>query len=117
MKNRIHAFDYIRAISIIGIVICHCCFAFSTTDWIGRYLANSFNFIFLILSAFLLGMSWEKKGFPQYNINFVSHRIKRLAIVYYPFLIIMFTFLSHVHYSYTIKDKLYILLFYSGLRK
>lgn len=117
MKNRIHAFDYIRAISIIGIVICHCCFAFSTTDWIGRYLANSFNFIFLILSAFLLGMSWEKKGFPQYNINFVSHRIKRLAIVYYPFLITMFTFLSLVHYSYTIKDIIIHITFLQWFKK
>lgn len=58
--NRLVSFDYIRVISILGIVLCHCCYGITGMSFLGRFLGLTFNVVFLILSAFLLGLSWEK---------------------------------------------------------
>lgn len=94
ITSRIVEFDYIRVISITGILVCHSCFLFSypATD-IGRYFALTFNFLFLALSAFLFGMSWDSKGSPRYSISFVKQRLSKLTRSYYPYLAILFLFL------------------------
>lgn len=88
--NKIAALDYIRSISIIGILLCHSCFMWQDMDWLGRYFAQMFNFTFLILSAFLMGIKWEKENYRNLPVSFVTKRIKRLSSTYYPFLLIMF---------------------------
>lgn len=93
MKNRIIEFDYIRIISLIGILLCHSLLGSFEYTWVGRYLGLTFNFLFLILSAFLLGLSWENKGKPKYRFEFLSKRIVRLSKSYYPYLAILFLFL------------------------
>lgn len=93
MKDRISSFDYIRVMSFMGILLCHSCFQWQGTEWLGRYLAFTFNAIFILLSAFLIGLSWEKKEKPSYDKDFISHRVIRLAKSYYPYLIILFAFL------------------------
>lgn len=68
--NKIVSFDYIRAISIILIVLCHCCFGINGMSFLGGFLGSTFNVVFLVLSAFLLGLSWENKQFKEYKIPF-----------------------------------------------
>lgn len=72
-KNRVIEFDYVRVLSLLGILLCHSCFEpkFSI-EWLGRYLGLTFNFLFLILSAFLLGMQWEKNGHQSYKKGFIK---------------------------------------------
>lgn len=60
--------------------------------------------MFIAMSAFLLGLAWESKSFSMYDTGFFIHRIKRLVVVYYPFLIGMFIFLFFEDYSVSIKD-------------
>lgn len=102
--NRLHSFDYIRVIALFGILICHSLFLFPECEWVGRYFAQCFNFVFLILSAFLLGLSWEKKERVPHKIAFLKHRFSKLSWSYYPFLIILFVFLTIVGYQYSTKD-------------
>lgn len=91
--NRIPQFDYIRVISLFGILLCLSLFESANFGWVGRYFALTFNFLFLILSAFLFGLTWEKKGRPSYNKGFLTTRIAKLSKTYYPFLAILFLFL------------------------
>lgn len=91
---RIVEFDYIRIISLIGILVCHSCFLFGNpASSVGRYFALTFNFLFLALSAFLFGMSWESKSRPAYDVSFVKRRVAKLSRSYYPFLLAMFLYL------------------------
>lgn len=92
-ESRIVQFDYIRVISLLGILLCHSLFESFEYSWLGRYFALTFNFLFLILSAFLLGSSWEKNGKPNYSFGFLTKRIVRLSKSYYPYLVILFLFL------------------------
>lgn len=93
-KSRIIEFDYIRVLAIAGILVCHSCFLFpNPVSDFGRYLALTFNFLFLALSAFLFGLSWESKGHPAYGISFVWKRIVKLSRSYYPYLVALFLFL------------------------
>ena len=110
--NRIHQFDYIRAISLIGILLCHSLFESVDYGWLGRYFALTFNFLFLILSAFIFGLAWEKKGRPPYNKEFLTNRIVKLSKTYYPYLAILFLFLffSQDYFSFrnTVSHILYL---------
>lgn len=105
--NKIYSFDYIRAISIIGIVLCHFSYNFCGTQWLGNWLGNTFIALFLIMSAVLLGLSWSGKGKPKYGFAFLKHRFVRLSGSYYIFLILMFSFCFLVGgYSLGVKDVL-----------
>lgn len=53
--KRTLAFDGIRAIAILGIVGCHICYALGAMA-IGQYLGGTFNAVFFLLSAILLGL-------------------------------------------------------------
>lgn len=57
--KRILAFDSIRAIAILGIVVCHLSYAIGYSV-LGEYLGGSFNMVFFVLSAILSGLSVEK---------------------------------------------------------
>lgn len=91
--NRIIQFDYIRVLSSLGILLCHSAHTNPNYGWLGWFLGSTFNFLFLILSAFLLGMVWEKKGYESYGLGFLTKRIVRLSKSYYTFLVILFVFL------------------------
>lgn len=74
--------------------MCHSCFDnFPALMGIGRYLGVTFNFLFLILSAFLLGSSWNNKGCPKLSFEYVGKRVAKLSKSYYPYLIVLFLFL------------------------
>lgn len=85
--KRLFAFDLLRVIAIMGILFCHSCFMWSGCDWLGRYFAQTFNLVFLLISAFLIGMKWEDSGSPQLAVSFIGRRLKRIVVTFYPFLI------------------------------
>lgn len=109
--NRLVVFDYIRGMSILGIVLCHCCYGINGMSFLGHFLGSTFNIIFLILSAFLLGLSWKNKQCKAYDVTFLKHRIGKLAYTYYPFLVFMFVFLAFTGYYIGIKDWLMHIFF------
>ena len=104
--KRLISFDFIRSISIIGIILCHCCYGISGMSFQGHFLGGTFNVVFLTLSAFLLGLAWERKQCKSYNIQFLKHRIIKLTYTYYPFLILMFILLAFTEYDVNMKDWL-----------
>lgn len=93
-NNRIPSFDYIRIIALLGILLCHSCFEPAVPyPWLGRFLGVTFNFIFLVLSAFLFGLGWAAKGYIVYHRDFVIKRMAKLSRTYYPYLVFLFLFL------------------------
>ena len=102
--NKIISFEYIRAIATIGIIMCHCCYGIEGLGFLGKFLGVTFNTIFLIMSAFLIGLVWKRKNYPKYNLSFLKTRIGKLTFSYYPFIIVMFIFLMWKGYNITIKD-------------
>lgn len=109
--GKIISFDYIRTISIILIILAHCCFGMNGMYFLGQFFANTFNIIFLALSAFLLGLSWQKHNCPEYKISFITKRLRKLSNSYYTFIVIMFIFLAYTGYNNTIKDWLMHIFF------
>lgn len=96
MKKRFPAFDYIRAIAIIGILICHFLYNWNYTSQTGRFLGCTFNVVFLCMSGLLLGISWHELKKPNYGRTFLHRRFTRLMTSYYPFVVIMCLFLMFV---------------------
>lgn len=90
--KRIVSFDYLRSISIVGILMCHFCCNFSETFWFGSWCGGTFNALFIMMSALLLGMQWEKHNRPKLGLSFLIHRIAKLSKTYYLFLVFMFMF-------------------------
>lgn len=109
--------DYIRVIAIICIVVCHCCFEFNEIIWLGRYLGQIFNSIFLCLSAFLFGLKFKKEDYRKFHKEFIWLRLKRLSITYYPFLIIMFIFLTATNQPYNLTDVILHVLYLAWFDK
>ena len=111
-KERSAVFDYQRAIAIIGIVCSHFFFNYHETMGLGRCCACTFNVLFIAMSGLLLGMSWERDGYPVYKLDFLKHRFKRIIVTYYPFLVLMFLFLKGIAgYEISIKDMLMHIMF------
>ncbi|MCM1138937.1 MAG: acyltransferase [Muribaculum sp.] len=91
--NRIPSFDIIRVIAFTGILVCHSCGQFPQANWFGFYCACTFNFLFLMMSALLMGLSWNNAQRRTYGADFLKKRVKRLSFSYYPYLAILFVFL------------------------
>lgn len=53
--TRIPAFDGVRAVAILMIVTCHVCYGAGAGTW-GQFLGGTFNTVFFLLSAILLGI-------------------------------------------------------------
>lgn len=116
MKRRITQFDYIRVFSLFGILICHSCYCFATTEWVGRYFGLTFNFLFLALSALLFGMSWNSNGRVSYKKDFLQRRFAKLSKSYYSYLVILFLFLylteDYFSWKHIVTHFLYLPWFY-----
>lgn len=103
--KRTNSFDYIRAYSIVCIMLCHFLFNWEFTAGTGRWLASTFNVVFLMLSAILFGLKWKGTGNKPLPASFITKRIMRLTCTYYPFLVLMFCFLFFIdRYQLGIKD-------------
>lgn len=111
--SRLPAFDVMRIIAMIGILLCHSCYEFSSSfHGFGRYLGMTFNFLFLAFSALLLGLSWEKNKFPPYKLSYVWKRVAKLSRSYYPYLVVLFAFLylseDYFNWKNIISHSLYL---------
>lgn len=115
--DRVKVFDFIRVVSMFFIFICHCLMNFGSTLWLSRFLGQTFNFLFIILSALLFGLSWEKNNKTPYNLVFMKKRFFKLAKVYYPFLFFMFMTLLIVGQKFYLKDILLHIVFLPWLDK
>lgn len=105
--KRIIAFDYIRVISITGIVLCHFLYNYDSCRSLAGWLGNTFNTVFITISAFLMGFKWEKGNRQALKFSFLTDRIKKLSYTYYPFLLLMFLFILLVEqHTPTIKEIL-----------
>lgn len=72
---------------------------------LGRFLACTFNALFLGMSGLLLGLKWKANGGGRLPNNFLIHRLVKLAKTYYPFLLLMFVFYGvFTDYPLTVKD-------------
>lgn len=81
-KNaNIKQFDGVRAIAILSIVACHLCYGFNAMSPVGQYLGGTFNFVFFLLSALLIGISVKKRKCPSGGLSkleFLKRRLTRL---------------------------------------
>ena len=94
--KRIVAFDYIRAISVVCIILCHFFYNYDNTRVLAGWFGNTFNTIFITMSAFLIGLKWEKTNREPLGFSFLIDRIKKLSYTYYPYLIFMFLFMYFI---------------------
>ena len=83
------SFDYMRAFSALMIVCCHICIGFGLSYELGYYLGGTFVDCFIMLSAYLLGLSSRDKisGTPG---QFLKRRISKIVPTYYIFLLMTF---------------------------
>ena len=87
--QRDYSYDYLRAFAAIMIVCCHMCYGSWGSPGIGNYLGGTYVDVFLLLSAYLLGIS-SRNMIIREPWNFVRKRAGRLIPTYYSFLTITF---------------------------
>lgn len=88
MKKRDYSYDWLRAFSAIMIVCCHICQGFGISLTLRYYLGGTFVSVFLLLSAYLLGIRY-RDCIATSPILFFIARIKRLVPTYYTYLTIV----------------------------
>ena len=92
-EKRMDYVDFVRAISIIGIFMCHY-FMYGKIDGVGilvRFMAGTFNIVFFCISALLFGLSWERRGCKPFVFGeFMKKLVVRLASSYWPCLALVF---------------------------
>lgn len=55
MRERIVAFDYLRALAITGILLCHFCHNYNSISFLGHYFGGVFVTLFIAMSGMLFG--------------------------------------------------------------
>lgn len=84
--NRRDEFDVLRVCALGLILLCHFLrsIGFHQLD---IPLGCVGNMVFFALSGILLGLGWSAKGCPAYGIGFLRHRVLRLAVPLWLFVI------------------------------
>ena len=59
MRERIVAFDYLRALAITGILLCHFCHNYNSISFLGHYFGGVFVTLFIAMSGMLFGIVWN----------------------------------------------------------
>lgn len=80
--SKANHYDGIRAIAILSIVACHLCYGIDTMSPLGQYLGGTFNFVFFMLSALLIGESINKCKISRGGVDrrkFLKKRILRIV--------------------------------------
>ena len=83
-------FDGIRAVAILFIMLCHICFGMGWSA-AGRFFGGTFNTVFFLLSAILLGLNIGKYklwGGRSSIFQFLFKRVMRLLCSLWHFLIV-----------------------------
>lgn len=111
-------FDYIRAIAIITIVLCHFFLYGDLCPNIGRYLSGGGNMLFFLLSALLHGKIWQKKGKRSIPlISFFIKKIFRIGTSLWPFLLIIVSSFLLFDINFSKLDVLLNFMFLSAFAK
>ena len=92
--KRVLEFDGIRAAAILFILLCHICFGMGWTA-MGRFCANTFNTVFFLLSALLLGLNVNEYKICPYFCGF-QYRWKSLDDKTVKNMIEMLTFIDEI---------------------
>ncbi|KDS38286.1 MULTISPECIES: hypothetical protein [Parabacteroides] len=87
MRERIVAFDYLRALAITGILLCHFCHNYNSISFLGHYFGGVFVTLFIAMSGMLFGIIaicyvalYILTKIPLFNtIN--KYRLKTFAII------------------------------------
>lgn len=90
MNNRDYSYDWLRAFSAIMIVLCHICQGFGISSTLGYYLGGTYVSVFLILSAYLLGIKHKERIAHNPGL-FLKKRVNRILPTYYTYLTLTFT--------------------------
>lgn len=102
---RFHAIDFTKSLAIVMIVTCHY-LMFSRIfglSGVGRFLADTGNFIFFAISAVLFGLRYEQKGASAFEAKpFMKKRLVRLFASLWPFLIAILTIYSFIGVEYNV---------------
>mgnify|MGYP000138902397 CR=1 FL=1 len=104
MRERIVAFDYLRALAITGILLCHFCHNYNSISFLGHYFGGVFVTLFIAMSGMLFGIVWNNNSRMEYDMSFLKQRFFKLSVTYYPFFIsfeiyLMFELVSEGRYS------------------
>ena len=84
--NRVAIYDWIRALAIVCVVICHWLQGLDTAHgFIGGLLGNS---LFFIMSGLLLGKQWRNVGSVPYGSRFIFRRVCRIYPAFILFTIV-----------------------------
>lgn len=102
--NRDYSYDYLRAFSAIMIVLCHLCQGFGISSELGYYLGGTYVDVFLLLSAYLLGLRYRDK-IRENPIGFLRKRTSRLIPTYYTYLSIAIVLIGIVCGIYSLTWK------------
>ena len=62
MRERIVAFDYLRALAITGILLCHFCHNYNSISFLGHYFGGVFVTLFIAMSGMLFGIVWNNNS-------------------------------------------------------
>lgn len=89
MTKRDYSYDYLRAFSALMIVLCHIFQGYGFSMEIGYYLGGTYVDVFLLLSAYLLGLGSRNK-IANNPWQFMKKRGARIIPTYYVFLTITF---------------------------
>ncbi len=97
MRN--YAIDISKSLAIIMIVTCHYLMFCRTNGLseVGRFLADTGNFIFFAISSILFGLRYEQKGAGGFETkSFMKKRLVRLFASLWPFLIVILSIYEYI---------------------
>lgn len=89
--TRDSAFDWMRSVSIMLIVLSHFLMFGGGGDsmiWLGHYLGDVFSIVFICISALLYGLKWATNGNKPFHVtSFLTKRFVKIAASLYPYLL------------------------------
>ena len=120
MKNRDYSYDWLRAFSAIMIVLCHICQGFGISPKLGYYLGGTYVSVFLVLSAYLLGIKHKERIVINPG-SFLKTRMIRIIPTYYTYLSLVFIItgvfgLGHLELRQAIGHYLFLNWFIPSIR-
>lgn len=93
VKAQGNQFDGIRAVAMLCIVACHLSYGIHAMSPVGQYLGGTFNFVFFLLSALLIGESINKRKGLRGDLDrgqFLKKRFIRIVPDLWIFLTVYF---------------------------
>lgn len=120
MKNRDFSYDWLRAFSAIMIVLCHIFQGFDISSSLGYYFGHTYVSVFLILSAYLLGIK-HRERIKRNPGMFLITRMHRIIPTYYTYLTLTFAIigvfgLGHLELKQVIGHYLFLNWFFPSTR-